>query len=299
MTSIDWRSCVQWLVRFRVLSSDHQLDESYDGRVEDLVRILKDGVTLCLLLNRMQTYAISHKSISLKPQTSHVSSCPWIHWNISRLEGRLAISQCLLILILHWGVMWFVASWKPCMLRPGGHGVEIPLAIMLWKLGMCRIPEGRYLHYRGVPAGIACRFRYSANGCGRSAVVDRRRPAATQVASLCTYIRVWLIQVSGHVGFIRVPLPIFRKRPRPAATLTASLCSYIRVWLIQVSGHLYTSDLYTSTATGWGYGPCSINVHKYLHLYCTGTCLYLWTINTSNSGKSPTVTPVLSSFTSR
>jgi len=32
------------------------------------------------------------------------------------------------------GVMRCVASWKSCILRPGGQGVKIPLAVMLWKL---------------------------------------------------------------------------------------------------------------------------------------------------------------------
>jgi len=48
-----------------------------------------------------------------------------VHWNISRLEGRLAISLRLLRLISHWGVMRCVTSWKSCILRPGGRGVEI------------------------------------------------------------------------------------------------------------------------------------------------------------------------------
>jgi len=56
---------------------------------------------------------------------------------------------------------------------------------------------GRYLRYRWVlvPAGIKGDIVQTAN-------VDRRRPSATQLASLCTYVSVWLMQVSGHVGLI-------------------------------------------------------------------------------------------------
>jgi len=34
----------------------------------------------------------------------------------------------------HHITMSMVASWKSCILRPGGQGFEIPLAVMLWKL---------------------------------------------------------------------------------------------------------------------------------------------------------------------
>jgi len=88
---------------------------------------------------------------------------------------------------------------------------------------------------------LGCRFRYSA--------VHGLRLAATQVASLCTYVRAWLIQVSGHVGLIHQHCHILSHcragwgyGPRSVLSRPAScavpLCTYIRARLIRVSGHV-------------------------------------------------------------
>jgi len=55
-----------------------------------------------------------------------------------------------------------------------------------WHLGMRQIPDGWYLRYRllTVPAGITG----ADSDIPQTAAVDRSWPAATQAASLCTYI---------------------------------------------------------------------------------------------------------------
>lgn len=72
MTSVNYRSCIQWLVRCRVLPSDHGLVKGQEGSADVLVQLLKDGVILCSLLNRLKPSAIGQKAISHKPQTSNV-----------------------------------------------------------------------------------------------------------------------------------------------------------------------------------------------------------------------------------
>jgi len=106
-------------------------------------------------------------------------------------------------------------------------------------------------------------------------VLVHSRPAS-YAAPLCTYIRAGLIQVSGHIGFITVPLPIFRKRPRsvrPAATQVASLCIYIRAWLIQMFGHVWL-------------------IHQHCHRPRIRS-LVDQCRNTGTGGKSPTGTPLI------
>jgi len=124
------------------------------------------------------------------------------------------------------------------------------------------------------------------------AAVDCPQPAAIHAASLCIYIRAWLIQVSGQVELVHqhchiLTLPRQLRTQSSVLSRPASyavpLCTYIRVWLKQVSWHV-----------------------RLKHQHChrprirplvdrrrnTGTGQYLWTIYTGMGKKGPIGTPL-------
>ena len=66
----DWKQCADWLMRCQAISRD-QL-RYYCQYVESLALYLKDGVLLCLLLNRIKPGAIEARNFSQRPQMSQV-----------------------------------------------------------------------------------------------------------------------------------------------------------------------------------------------------------------------------------
>ena len=69
--AVDWKLCVEWLVRCRILPPDSKLAMG-NGTLMDLALFLKDGVALCQLLNRLKPHAVDNKAFSHRPQTSQV-----------------------------------------------------------------------------------------------------------------------------------------------------------------------------------------------------------------------------------
>jgi len=67
----DWKQCADWLVRCRVLSPEHPAAKP-TGQLQNLAAVLRDGVLICLLLNRLQPGAIDDMDFSQHPQVSLV-----------------------------------------------------------------------------------------------------------------------------------------------------------------------------------------------------------------------------------
>ena len=68
----DWRLCADWLVRCRIIAKEHAVTHESSG-VFELAQILRDGVLLCHLLNRLSPGVIDAKEFSQRPQLSQVS----------------------------------------------------------------------------------------------------------------------------------------------------------------------------------------------------------------------------------
>jgi len=71
--SDDWKLCADWLVRCEVLSPDHPAAKT-SGQLQNLAAVLRDGVLLCMLLNRLHPGAIDSREFSPHPQVSLVNS---------------------------------------------------------------------------------------------------------------------------------------------------------------------------------------------------------------------------------
>jgi len=73
----DWRLCADLLVRCQLLGADHKVT-SPTAQVFDLAQVLRDGVLICHLLNRLYPGAIDNKDFSQRPQMSQVCYF-WLH----------------------------------------------------------------------------------------------------------------------------------------------------------------------------------------------------------------------------
>ncbi|KAJ3641351.1 hypothetical protein Zmor_027862 [Zophobas morio] len=61
-----WKECAKWLTRWGMLRSDHRANWP-DACIADLANILRDGVLLCKLLNKVDPGCIDMKDVNLKP----------------------------------------------------------------------------------------------------------------------------------------------------------------------------------------------------------------------------------------
>ncbi|XP_074029003.1 vav guanine nucleotide exchange factor isoform X2 [Leptinotarsa decemlineata] len=61
-----WRECAAWFTRWGILRNDHKANWPTAG-IADLANILRDGVLLCKLLNKIDPGCIDMKDVSLKP----------------------------------------------------------------------------------------------------------------------------------------------------------------------------------------------------------------------------------------
>lgn len=66
-----WRQCAKWLVRCDILPADHKVMWPL-SQVFDFAQILRDGVLLCQLANKLLANCIDVKEISNRPQMSQV-----------------------------------------------------------------------------------------------------------------------------------------------------------------------------------------------------------------------------------
>jgi len=67
----DWLLCADWLVRCQILLRDHRAALP-TATISDLNHALRDGVLICLLVNRLRPKSIDPKDFSQRPQMSQV-----------------------------------------------------------------------------------------------------------------------------------------------------------------------------------------------------------------------------------
>jgi len=67
----DWILCAEWLVRCQILTRD-QRAALPTATISDLHHALRDGVLICLLINRLRPKTIDLKDFSQRPQMSQV-----------------------------------------------------------------------------------------------------------------------------------------------------------------------------------------------------------------------------------
>jgi len=66
-----WRECTKWLTRWEMIRSDHKANWPTSS-IDDLANILRDGVLLCKLLNKIDPGCIDMKDVNLKPTMAQV-----------------------------------------------------------------------------------------------------------------------------------------------------------------------------------------------------------------------------------
>ncbi|ELU01581.1 hypothetical protein CAPTEDRAFT_122362 [Capitella teleta] len=71
MAKEEWQLCADWLVNCQLLAPDHRVIWP-NAQVFDLAQVLRDGVLICHLLNRLRPGAIDPKDFSQRPQMSQV-----------------------------------------------------------------------------------------------------------------------------------------------------------------------------------------------------------------------------------
>jgi len=67
----DWKQCAEWLVRCGILAPEHPAARP-TGQLQNLAAVLRDGVLICMLLNRLYLGAINLRDYSPHPQVSLV-----------------------------------------------------------------------------------------------------------------------------------------------------------------------------------------------------------------------------------
>jgi len=72
--SRDALLCADWLLRCQVLSRDQRAAQP-TATISDLNHSLRDGVLICLLINRLRPKTIDPKDFSQRPQMSQVCNC--------------------------------------------------------------------------------------------------------------------------------------------------------------------------------------------------------------------------------
>jgi len=67
----DCRLCADWLIRCQILARDQRAAQP-TATIHDLNHALRDGVLICLLVNRLRSKTIDPKDFSQRPQMSQV-----------------------------------------------------------------------------------------------------------------------------------------------------------------------------------------------------------------------------------
>lgn len=68
-----WRECAVWLTKWEVIRQDHKSNWP-SASIADLASILREGVLLCKLLNKIDPGAIDMKDVNLKPTLAQVNN---------------------------------------------------------------------------------------------------------------------------------------------------------------------------------------------------------------------------------
>jgi len=67
----DCLLCADWLVRCQILTREHRAALP-TATINDLNHAIRDGVLMCLLINRLRPKTIDPKDFSQRPQMSQV-----------------------------------------------------------------------------------------------------------------------------------------------------------------------------------------------------------------------------------
>lgn len=86
VTGDEWKLCVAWLIRCKLISNEHRVNTP-TAEVYDFCHILRDGVILCNLCNILCPESIPSKNFSQRPDNSQVS------WAISYLLYSIHIKN--------------------------------------------------------------------------------------------------------------------------------------------------------------------------------------------------------------
>lgn len=68
-----WRECATWLTKLNVLRNDHRVN-TLNASIVDLANTLRDGVVLCILLNKLDANCLDMKDVNMKPVSAQVIS---------------------------------------------------------------------------------------------------------------------------------------------------------------------------------------------------------------------------------
>lgn len=68
-----WRECVRWMNECGILDAKHRVAEA-SAEIGEFATILRDGVLLCLLCNRLCENCIDIKDLQQRPQMAQVIS---------------------------------------------------------------------------------------------------------------------------------------------------------------------------------------------------------------------------------
>uniref|UniRef100_A0A9J2PEQ3 Protein vav-1 n=1 Tax=Ascaris lumbricoides TaxID=6252 RepID=A0A9J2PEQ3_ASCLU len=69
-----WRECVGWLIECGVLDATHRVAEP-DAEIGEFAQLLRDGVLLCVLCNRLCENCIDTKELQQRPQMAQFLCC--------------------------------------------------------------------------------------------------------------------------------------------------------------------------------------------------------------------------------
>jgi hypothetical protein len=69
--NVLWRECVRWMVDCGILDRQHTTNWP-TAELFDFAQILRDGVLLCQVANRLAKGCIDTRELSLRPQLSQV-----------------------------------------------------------------------------------------------------------------------------------------------------------------------------------------------------------------------------------
>lgn len=67
-----WRECVKWMMECGVLDVTHRVGEE-NATLNEFAMILRDGVLLCMLCNRLSPNCIDTKDLQQRPQMAQVN----------------------------------------------------------------------------------------------------------------------------------------------------------------------------------------------------------------------------------
>lgn len=103
-----WRECATWLTKWGIIRKDHRANWS-SACIADLANMLRDGVLLCKLLNKIDPSSLDIRDVNLKPTLAQVDSLNYLKFFCVDLyiKGQCSKITYLKIIILSFTVFMF------------------------------------------------------------------------------------------------------------------------------------------------------------------------------------------------